>query len=499
MANSDIGYWTGSFTYFPGWAQTPFVLNMGATDTNGVDWLWMSIQGWDSPPVVGAVVQRASDHGGWATEQYFTPRTLTLTVHASAPSQALRDVARATLQQVLPVNDMATLVYNEPIPKQTQFRRAGQITETYPTLTDVEFQCVLVCPDPRKYSAVLKNMSAKISQDPTHTGLLLPFVLNTNLTPPIMIGTGGTTGLSSTIAVGTAVPKGDGILVSFSTGNATAQTVTATDSKGNVYTQQVAVQNATAPTTSLFVFTATATTALATSDTITLTTTNSEAFAAAAYHTIGYVSVDTVNSASGSSAAPAVSSLAPGNASSYTFAIFSNNNTETASTPATWTALTAATTGSVKINAFFKLNTTTSVVTATSSFTSTAWAAAAVVIDMVPTSTLPPQPPSGSVTCFNAGNFETRPIVTIQGPISFPAVIDTQTGKFVSFSNVNLGVGDRLVIDTDARIGTLNGSYRAADLNSWWWVLQPGSHTLLLAGSTTGGASMTVSYSDAWI
>lgn len=499
MSNSDIGYWTGSISYFPGWAQTPFVVNMGATDTNGVDWLWMSIQGWDSPPVVGTVVQRASDHGGWATEQYFTPRTLTLTVHASAPTQAIRDIARATLQQVLPVNDLATLVYNEPIPKQTQFRRAGQITETYPTLTDVEFQCVLVSPDPRKYSAVQKNMSAKISQDPTHTGLTLPFVLNTNLTPPANVGTGNVNGTTAVVTVGTAVPKGNGIVVVFSTGNASAQTVTATDTKGNIYTSQTLIQNATSPFSTLCVLTAQATTALTTSDTISVIASRSEFIDVAIYQAPGFITVDTVNSAQGNSAVPAVSSTAPGNASSYTFAIFANNATETASTPATWTALTGATFSTVHIDTFYKLNTTTSSVTATSSFTSTPWTAIALVVDMNPSSTLPPQPPSGSVTCFNAGNFETRPIVTIQGPINFPSVIDMQTGKFVSFSYVNLGVGDRLVIDTDARIGTLNGSYRAADLNSWWWVLQPGSHTLLLAGSTTGGASMTITYNDAWI
>lgn len=289
MSNQDLGYWTGSFTYAPGWAPAPFNVTMGSTDANGVDWLWMSIQGWDSPGVVGQVVQRASDHGGWATEQYFTPRTFTVTVQASAPTQALRDTARASLQQVLPVNEMCTLVYGEPIPKMMQCRRSGQILETYPDLVDVQFQCVMVAPDPRKYSQTVKNFNTTMQS--THFGITSP-----------------------------------------------------------------------------------------------------------------------------------------------------------------WT---------------------------------------------MPVS-LPAQPLAGSVTVTNVGSFETRPIITVIGPIASP-VVYLDTGRYIAFTSLNLGTGDKLVIDTDARIGTLNGSYRNADIDSWWWVLQPGSHTITLGGNTSGSATLQVSFSDAWI
>lgn len=291
MSNQDLGYWTGGFSYTPPWSPSPITVSIGQTDTNGVDWMWMSIVGWDSPTVVGQVVQRASDHGGWATEQYFAPRTMTLTVHASAPTQALRDAARAALQMAIPVNDLTTLTYNEPIPKQMQVRRAGQILETYPSLTDVEFQCVMVAPDPRKYNATLKSQNAFLASN---------------------------TGIGFTPAF--AVPIAE-----------------------------------------------------------------------------------------------------------------------------------------------------------------------------------PAQQPAGAVACPNAGSFETRPIISIHGPMIGPSVT-YDNGKTVSYTSMVLHTGDTLVIDTDIRYGLLNGSYRNADINSWWWVLQPGTHVIQLGGQFTSGSPyMTVSYRDAWI
>lgn len=290
MSNQDLGYWTGSISYQPNWSPAPIACQFGQTDANGVDWLWMQMQGWDSPPVVGTVVQRTSDHGGWPTEQYFTARTITLTVQASAPTQAARDVARAALQACLPVNELALLTYNEPVPKTVMVRRASQIIETNVTLTDTQFACVLIAPDPRKYSAVVKSL---------------------------------------------------------------------------VTTMQNTTYGVTSP----------------------------------------------------------------------------------------WTM----------------------------------------------PMTLPAQPLSGSVSAINAGNFETRPIITVAGPLSNPSIMHVEDGRFISFTGMTLGAGDRLVVDTDARISTLNGAYRTADLTSWWWVLQPGSHTIMLGGNTTGAATMTVTYSDAWI
>jgi Siphovirus-type tail component, C-terminal domain len=152
----DTGFWTGAIDYTPasgnGTILSGVSIPLGEVDGNGIAWLINRLEGWDSPDVQGGgVIPKSGDHGAWAAPQYYAARQLTLTLSASAPTQALRDQARALLQQAVPVSDLALFTYNEPVPKQMMVRRSGRITETYPTLADVTFVVGLVAPDPRKY------------------------------------------------------------------------------------------------------------------------------------------------------------------------------------------------------------------------------------------------------------------------------------------------------------------------------------------------------------
>ena len=98
----------------------------------------------------------------------------------------------------------------------------------------------------------------------------------------------------------------------------------------------------------------------------------------------------------------------------------------------------------------------------------------------------------------NAGNFETRPVITITGPITSPSIV-LDGASTISFSNLTLASGDKLVIDTDSKTSLLIGAYRASDISSAWWILQPGQHTVQLNGTAAGGAVLQVVYQDAWI
>jgi hypothetical protein len=164
----DTGYWTGSITYAPTWSTTPFTISFGTgPDQYGNAWIIEKLEGWDSPDIVGQVLQRGADHGGWAAGQWYAPRALTFQVRASCPNQAARDIARSQMQMVCPPGDLALFKYNEPIPKQVWFRRAGKITETYDNLQEVDFAAVLICPDPRKYSQTAKIWSAAVKTPTT--------------------------------------------------------------------------------------------------------------------------------------------------------------------------------------------------------------------------------------------------------------------------------------------------------------------------------------------
>ena len=301
LPSGDVGFWGGSLTYQPSWATSPFVINFGAVDSNGVAWILQKVDGWDGPPSVGSVIQRSADHGGWPSAQYYGPRLLTLTVMASAPDQALRDQAAVQLVQAVPISDLATFVYNEPIAKQVACRQVGgaKIAAKKPTLSDVIFTIPLVAPDPRKYATVAGLQTATLPA-PVINPLTLPVTLP--------IGFPGAT--------------------------------------------------------------------------------------------------------------PALDS---------------------------------------------------------------------------------------AVVCVNAGTFETRPAISVTGPISNPQIVNGATGQVISYTGLTLGPSDQLVINTDTRQSFLNGTFLAADTNSGWWVLeggeQPGGSATpvyLQGGNFAGGASITIAWRSAW-
>ena len=114
--------------------------------------------------------------------------------------------------------------------------------------------------------------------------------------------------------------------------------------------------------------------------------------------------------------------------------------------------------------------------------------------------TLDPGSPPGVMTVVNAGNIDTRPVLTLSGPLTAPKVTNATYGMTISFSAVTLGATDVLVIDTDARTAYLNGGFCNADLSSAWWVLWPGANTLELGSAASGtGANFEVAWSDSWI
>jgi hypothetical protein len=291
VPSADTGYWTGSLSYTAPYGTV--TVPLGSTDTNGTTWLLKKVEGWDGAPTVGQVIQRSGDHGGWPTQQNYGPRILTLTVQASAPTQALRDVARAQLNQAVPINDTATFVYNEPTPKQVQVRLNGSahIAETYLTLTDVEFTVPLVAPDPRKYGTQLKSAAVNaLSSIPV--GVILPITL------PV---------------------------------------------------------------------------------------------------------------------------------------------------------------------------------------------------------TFPTQPTTPVIPVTNAGTFECRPVITIAGPLVGPGITNLSYGQTISYQALTLAANDVLVVDLNARQGFLNGAFVPATISSSWWVLQPGQNLVQVLGTTTGGGSATVQWSDSYL
>jgi hypothetical protein len=113
---------------------------------------------------------------------------------------------------------------------------------------------------------------------------------------------------------------------------------------------------------------------------------------------------------------------------------------------------------------------------------------------------------SGQITAVNLGTMETRPVLTVAGPVVAPSVAALYpdgTVKQLIYSQ-DLQSGDVLVIDTDAHTVTLNGAVsrrRFLTVPSGWPTLPPGSSVSYQFQSSTynGTAMLTATWRSAWM
>jgi hypothetical protein len=108
-------------------------------------------------------------------------------------------------------------------------------------------------------------------------------------------------------------------------------------------------------------------------------------------------------------------------------------------------------------------------------------------------------PGNEGITAVNEGTFETRPLITVTGPVTAPAIVNGATGQAISFSGLTLGPADQLVINTDTRQAYLNGVFQPADPSSSWWVLWPGTSTIFMQGTGMDGSVLSATWSSAWM
>ena len=106
-------------------------------------------------------------------------------------------------------------------------------------------------------------------------------------------------------------------------------------------------------------------------------------------------------------------------------------------------------------------------------------------------------------TITNDGSIETRPVITIAGPVSQPQIIVTGpdgTTAALLYSG-DIAAGDTLVLDTDAKSVLYNGvANRRALLTGQWPTLAPGSSGVAFrAGAPSPTATCTITYRSAWM
>lgn len=97
------------------------------------------------------------------------------------------------------------------------------------------------------------------------------------------------------------------------------------------------------------------------------------------------------------------------------------------------------------------------------------------------------------------GNRPTPAILTINGPASYPRIINETLGKEMEF-NIVVSAGETLVIDTYYHTIRLNGTEnrRFALTNPSWFSLMPGNNFIRYRCASGTTSVLTVQYYDAW-
>jgi len=127
---------------------------------------------------------------------------------------------------------------------------------------------------------------------------------------------------------------------------------------------------------------------------------------------------------------------------------------------------------------------------------------------------------AGSIAANNAGNFETRPLLTLTGPLTNPTVYNATTGWQLTLTNPNqvgftVQSGDTVTIDTDthAVLYYVGGAGTPAPIRAWivagsTWPstpngvagLAPGNNTVQLTSTgTSDTGSLTCEWSSAYL
>lgn len=112
---------------------------------------------------------------------------------------------------------------------------------------------------------------------------------------------------------------------------------------------------------------------------------------------------------------------------------------------------------------------------------------------------------TGSLAVTNAGNIETRPVLTVEGPCVNPSIQNATApgGPTLAF-NLTLNAGEKLVINTDMHTATLYSSATTAGATrtgtlisgSRWFVLEPGTSTIQFLASE---GTLSCEFASAWL
>lgn len=104
----------------------------------------------------------------------------------------------------------------------------------------------------------------------------------------------------------------------------------------------------------------------------------------------------------------------------------------------------------------------------------------------------------GFIAAVNAGDYPTRPVITITGPSTTPRLEHVESGRYLQL-DLTLAAAEFIIIDTDARTILLGGTASRFDkLSGTWFELAPGTNTIRFTSADSQGTAQVV-YRSAWL
>ena len=196
-------------------------VTLGKTDTNGVEWFFLDIDGWGAPQSSVSAVQRTSSDGAFVTPSFYQARVVTVSGAIFAPSRPQLIAARDQLNGV-GIQPIALTVVEGGHSRYANAIRQSDIQYKETSDVSCEFTIQWICPDYRKFDSATQTAATGL---PSSTGgLAVPF------TVPFSIGSTITSGSCSLTNAGN-VP---GPVTCRFIGPLVGPQVTHTDAAGNL-------------------------------------------------------------------------------------------------------------------------------------------------------------------------------------------------------------------------------------------------------------------------
>lgn len=161
-------------------------ITLGTTDGFGVEWYFLTLDGWGAPQSTVSAVQKANADGAFATPAFLQARTVTVTGAIVAPDRPTLVAAWDRLQGAAPLSSAPVTVVHGGASRYVNGQRQGEILMKETSSVSIEFTLQWLAVDPRKFGSAALTVSTGLPS--SSGGLTVPFTVPFAISSTIVSG-----------------------------------------------------------------------------------------------------------------------------------------------------------------------------------------------------------------------------------------------------------------------------------------------------------------------